>query len=76
MSRGFTSTMTWFHVESINYPSKEGTPLQSPERGGRKQTYIYTNPKHTFMTYTPNTLPRTKVFQKMNNTEIHAKLGR
>ena len=28
MSRGFTSTMTWFHVESINYPSTEGTPLQ------------------------------------------------
>ena len=25
---GFTSTMTWFHAESINYPSTEGTPLQ------------------------------------------------
>ena len=24
----FTATMTWFHVESINYPSTEGTPLQ------------------------------------------------
>ena len=28
MSRDFTSTMTWFYVESINYPSTEGTPLQ------------------------------------------------
>ena len=28
MSRGFTSTMTWFHVESITYPSTEGSPLQ------------------------------------------------
>ena len=27
LSRGFTSTMTWFHVESINCPSTKGTPL-------------------------------------------------
>ena len=27
ISRGFTSTMTWFHVKSINYPSTEGIPL-------------------------------------------------
>ena len=26
-SRGFTSTMTRFHVKSIHYPSAEGTPL-------------------------------------------------
>ena len=27
ISRGFTSTMTRFHVESVNYSSTDGTPL-------------------------------------------------
>ena len=25
--------MTWFHVESINYPSTKGTPLQASAAG-------------------------------------------
>ena len=28
MSRDFTSTMTWFHVQSITYPATEGAPIQ------------------------------------------------
>ena len=36
-------------------------------------TRSYTNPKHTFMIYTSNTLPRTEVFQKLNNANDHAK---